>query len=169
MTPRLTRAEYERDKGEANHRSLIDLVEAGAQVGVLGYQGQVAVAWCAIAPREDYSSLARSRILKPVDALPVWSIVCLFVDREHRRTGVSTAMIRGAAEHAFRSGANIVEGYPVEPKTAAMPPVFAYTGIAAAYRKAGFSEVARRSETRPIMRLQRGSLPSGDTPTRRRR
>ena len=45
-----------------------------------------------------------------------------------------------------------VEAYPVEPKNAPMPPVFAYTGIASAYVKAGFREVARRSVTRPIMR-----------------
>jgi hypothetical protein len=33
-----------------------------------------------------------------------------------------------------------------------MPPVFAYTGIASAFRAAGFEEVARRSATRPILR-----------------
>ncbi len=62
------------------------------------------------------------------------------------------ALIDGAARYAGSQGARIVEGYPVEPKKNPMPPVFAYTGIASAYRAAGFEEVARRSETRPIMR-----------------
>ena len=52
----------------------------------------------------------------------------------------------------FWEAVDIVEAYPVEPKKSPMPPVFAWTGIASAYRTAGFQEVARRSPTRPIMR-----------------
>jgi hypothetical protein len=35
-----------------------------------------------------------------------------------------------------------------------MPEAFAYTGLASAFKKAGFIECARRSETRPIMRYK---------------
>ena len=61
-------------------------------------------------------------------------------------------MIEGAVDYARNKGARIIEGYPIDPKKKPMPPVFAYTGLAAAFRKAKFKEVARRSETRPIMR-----------------
>jgi hypothetical protein len=44
-----------------------------------------------------------------------------------------------------------VEGYPVEPKNGRSADVFVYTGLASALRKAGFTEVALRSPTRPIM------------------
>jgi GNAT superfamily N-acetyltransferase len=152
MTPRLTRSEYEASKGSGNRRKLKRLVDSGTSPGVLGYLDGEPIAWCAIEPREAFSSLQRSRILKPVDDRPVWSIVCLFVHKEHRGAGVSVAMIEGAVAHARAHGARIVEAYPVEPKKTPMPPVFAYTGIASAYRRAGFKEVARRSPTRPIMR-----------------
>lgn len=154
MTPRLSRAEYELGKGEGNRRAMYALVESGAPTGVLGYLGRSRppIAWCAVAPRADFPMLARSRILKPLDDQPVWSITCLFVEREARRRGLSSRMIDAAARHAFALGAPIVEGYPVEPRQDPMPPVFAYTGIASAYLAAGFAEVARRSETRPIMR-----------------
>jgi hypothetical protein len=46
-----------------------------------------------------------------------------------------------------------VEAYPVEPKKDKMPDAFAWTGLASAFIKAGFTECARRSETRPIMRF----------------
>ncbi|MGQ9586419.1 MAG: hypothetical protein ACUVXG_13610 [Anaerolineae bacterium] len=46
-----------------------------------------------------------------------------------------------------------MEGYLVEPRQGRVPAVFAYTGLASAFRHAGFVEVARRSETRPIMRF----------------
>lgn len=42
----------------------------------------------------------RSRILKPVDDQPVWSIVCLFVHRNHRGAGVSTALIEEVARRS---------------------------------------------------------------------
>jgi hypothetical protein len=61
-------------------------------------------------------------------------------------------MLKSAVRYARDQGASIVEGYPVEPKSDNMPAAFAWTGVAAAYRKAGFVEVARRSEGRPIMR-----------------
>ena len=49
-------------------------------------------------------------------------------------------------------GGKIVEGYPVIPKTGEMPGVFAFTGLYPAFEKAGYKEVARRSETRAVMR-----------------
>jgi GNAT superfamily N-acetyltransferase len=152
MFPRLKRSEYEKRKGEGNRRAMKKLVDSGRVVGLLGYVDAEPVAWCSIEPRERIGSLARSRILAPVDAEPVWSIVCLFLAKSHRGRGLSRRMIEAAAVHAKSQGARIVEAYPLEPREKPMPAVFAYPGIASAYRAAGFREVARRSETRPIMR-----------------
>ncbi len=152
MTPRLTRSQYEQQKGEGNRRALKQLVDSGEVPGVLGYLGDEPVGWCSIEPREAFSSLARSRILKPVDEKPVWSMVCFFVRKDQRRQGLSVALIEEAVKYARSRGARIVEAYPVEPRKKEMPAVFAYTGIASAFRSARFEEVLRRSETRPIMR-----------------
>ena len=153
MEPRLTRSEWTKNQGEKNRRAMKRLVEKGKRPpGLLAYVGREPVGWISIEPRESFSKLARSRILAPVDEKPVWSVVCFFVDKRHRGRGLSVALIRGAVEFARQHGARIVEGYPVEPRKSPMPPVFAYTGLASAYRKARFREVARRSETRPIMR-----------------
>jgi hypothetical protein len=46
-----------------------------------------------------------------------------------------------------------VEGYPEEPRSGSAPDLFVFTGLASAFRQAGFVEVLRRSETRPIMRF----------------
>jgi GNAT superfamily N-acetyltransferase len=149
---RRTRAEYARSKGDANRQAFRKIVANGAPVGVLAYTGFEPIGWCAIAPREAFPTLERSRILKRVDDRPVWSVVCFFVKRGWRRRGISTRLLEAAVEYAAERGARIVEGYPVEPRTAEMPPVFAWTGLVASFRQAGFVEVARRSETRPIMR-----------------
>jgi GNAT superfamily N-acetyltransferase len=152
MFPRLKRSEYERSKGEGNRRRMKKLVDSGRVPGILGYVDGKPVAWCSIEPRELIGSLGRSRILAPVDDEPVWSIVCLFLAKSHRGRGLSKRMIEGAVRHAKSQGASIVEAYPVEPKKTPMPAVFAYPGIGSAYLASGFKEVARRSETRPIMR-----------------
>lgn len=61
-------------------------------------------------------------------------------------------VLKAAIEYAHQNGAQIVEAYPVEPKAGKIPDVFAYMGLPSTFLKAGFIEVARRSETRPIMR-----------------
>jgi GNAT superfamily N-acetyltransferase len=131
-------------------------VRKGPAPGILAYAGGEAVGWCAVAPREAYVQLARSRVLKPIDAERVWSVSCIFVARAYRRRGVSVALLRTAGEFAASQGARIVEGYPVEPYSRKMPDAFAWTGTVSAFRAAGYEEAARGSPKRPIMRLFAG-------------
>ena len=149
---RLTQAEFDRNKGQSNKEALKLIVDSGQVPGLLAYVGAQPVGWCAIAPRETFPRLDRSRVLKPVDDAPVWSVVCFFVARPYRRRGVTVQLLHTAVDYAREQRAAIVEGYPVEPKAGSTPDVFAYTGLATSFRRAGFLEVARRSETRPIMR-----------------
>jgi len=148
----LTRKAFVEQKGEGNRRAFRALVESGAEPGVLAYADGKPVAWCAVGPRERYVRLERSRTLARIDDKPVWSIVCFFVAKAVRRSGISVALIKAAAEFAAACGAAIIEAYPMEPYAASMPAAFAWTGTVSAFRRAGFVEVARRSRTRPIMR-----------------
>jgi GNAT superfamily N-acetyltransferase len=150
---RQTRTEYEDQHGELNRRNMKALVDSGTVPGILAYSSAEPVGWCSIAPREEFGTLARSRILKPVDDQPVWSVVCFFIARSQRRMGLTVKLLQAAVEYARSNGANIVEGYPVDPKSGESPDVFAYTGLFSAFKQAGFTEVMRRSETRPIVRL----------------
>ena len=152
---RFTNSEFERRKGAGNKRAMKALVSKGEVPGILAYWGREPVGWCAVAPRSDYTRLQRSRILKPVDDEPVWSVVCFFVQKEHRARGLTVALLRAAARHVKQSGGEILEGYPVDPQ-GELPPAFAYHGLASAFAEAGFAECARRSPTRPIMRYYLG-------------
>jgi GNAT superfamily N-acetyltransferase len=153
MLWRLSRSEFERNKGEGNRRAMHNLVESGKAPGILGYHDTEPVSWCALAPRECYPALGRSGVLKPVDDLPVWSISCLFVRKDYRRKGLSIQLLRAAAEYVKSQGGTWVEGYPVEPKSETVPAPFAWTGLASAFLKAGFHECARQAPSPPIMRL----------------
>jgi GNAT superfamily N-acetyltransferase len=120
---------------------------------LLAFDGDEPVAWCAVAPRERYSRLGRSRNLKPIDDRLVWSVVCFFIAKPYRRQGVSVAILNAAAEYVREQGGTMVEGYPYEPGKQ-WPDSFAWTGTVSAFKKAGFKEVARRSPSRPIMRRE---------------
>ena len=149
---RRPRSEYERNKGPGNRRFMLKVVESGPPPGILGYLDGEPVGWCAVASRDHYPALERSRILKPIDDTPVWSISCLFVRKDQRKKGLSIRLLKAAVDNVKRQGGAVVEGYPVEPKSENLPDPFVWHGLASAYRKAGFRECARRSETRPIMR-----------------
>ena len=149
---RLPRSAWSKNRGAGNRRALRRLVEGRNPPGLLAYVGGEPAGWCALAPRQDYPGLGRSRLWKPLDDRPTWSVTCFFVARAHRRQGLTVRLLREAARYARTRGARILEGYPVEPKKGSAPDAWVYTGLAAAFRNAGFKEVARPSATRPLMR-----------------
>ncbi len=154
MWSRETSREFEECKGDENRRRLRQLVADERVPGLLAYRDGTPVGWVSVAPREDYGRLQRSRVTKPVDHVPVWSITCFVIDRHHRGEGVGTALLKAAVDHARVHGAVAVEGYPVEPRADHMPDIYAWMGIASMFSAAGFTEIARRSETRPLMRME---------------
>jgi GNAT superfamily N-acetyltransferase len=149
---RLTRIQFFRQKGEGNKKAFKATVDSGKMPGILAYAEGQPAGWCAVGPREAYPALERSRVLKRVDDKPVWSVVCFFVAKPFRRKGLTARLLGAALDYVKSQGGEIVEGYPVEPREGWTPDPFAYTGLASAFRKVGFVEILRRSETRPIMR-----------------
>jgi len=145
--------EYTAGKGSGNRAAFRRIVKRGDEPGVIAYADGEPIGWCAVAPRDTYPRLGRSRVLAPLDDVAVWSISCLFVARPWRRRGVSEALIEAAVAHARARGAKVVEGYPIDP-AGPQADAFVWTGIASAYERAGFREAARRSPTRPIVRRE---------------
>jgi GNAT superfamily N-acetyltransferase len=149
---RIKRKDFEQQQGEGNHDAMCSIVESGKVPGILAYSDGAPVAWCSVAPREDFPVLDRSPILKRVDDQPVWSIVCFFIAKDYRHQHLSSRMLKAAVDYAAQHGARIVEGYPITPKKDQAPDIYIFTGLESTFVKAGFVEVARRSEFRPIMR-----------------
>jgi GNAT superfamily N-acetyltransferase len=154
---RLDRADFKKQQGEGNKATLRELTLTGRVPGLLAYVDGRPVGWCSIGAREGYLALERSRILKRVDDRPVWSIVCFFVARPYRRSGLMGELLRGAVAYARKQGAQFVEAYPIDTEAPPLAgkkltPVGGYMGIASAFRALGFVEVGRASETQLIVR-----------------
>ena len=148
MRWRLTSADYKRSTKDRRITALDTLVQQETPVGVLVYRDGEPVGWVSVAPRETYAALERFKALPRIDALPVWSVVCFFIDRNERGQGLTLGLLRAAVAYATSQGAEIVEGYPVEPGAR----LYTYMGSVTTFREAGFEEVARPTEGRPIMR-----------------
>jgi len=154
---RLDRADFKRMKGEGTKAVLKGMTTKNDVAGLLAYIDGQPIGWCSIGPRNDYAALENSRILKRIDDMPVWSIVCFFVAKPFRSTGIMSALLRGAVKYAEQQGAKIIEGYPIDMQTDKLAgqklnSYSGYMGIASIFRAAGFVKVADASETQLIMR-----------------
>jgi GNAT superfamily N-acetyltransferase len=142
-----------------NRAELEAFAERALVPGLVAYLDDRAVGWVSLAPREDYERLATSKVLAPLDDVPVWSVVCFVVSRQARRQGVAMALLDAAIEYARSHGATTLEAYPVEvPKGERIPSANAYHGTLSMFERAGFTVVERRqwnatSPVRPIVRL----------------
>jgi len=112
------------------------------------------VGWCSVAPREEFSSLERSPVLKRLDDQPVWSIVCFYVAKGFRGQGVAEALIGGALDYVKGRAGAIVEAYPTPSKKTPLAPVSSFMGLPAMFARAGFVECARPSRSKVIMRCK---------------
>lgn len=113
---RIRRSEFEKNKGEKNKKAMRSIILGGEVPGILAYWDGQPVGWCSVAPRDQYSVLERSRILKPLDSRPVWSVVCFFIDKRFRKQGLTVNLLKAATIYVKQNGGNLIEGYPVEPQ-----------------------------------------------------
>jgi GNAT superfamily N-acetyltransferase len=135
-----------RDKNKAAFR---EIVKRGPPPGLVAFDGDIAVGWCQLTPRDALPWLDRARRLKRVDQLPVWSLSCFYVRIGYRRQGVTSALVSAALRVAKLAGAAAVEAYPLD---ADKTPSASWTGYATTFERAGFKVVARHVPARPIMR-----------------
>jgi ribosomal protein S18 acetylase RimI-like enzyme len=138
-------------EGRKNRAAMKRVVDRGVVPGLIGYADGSPVAWLSLGPREAYEKLRRSPVMKPVDDRPVWSIVCFYVDRRARGQRAAERMLQEGIAYARSKGVRMLEAYPVD-KPEPSHDDFMFHGAKRMFDRAGFVEVARRKETRPVMR-----------------
>jgi len=154
MWPRLRKQDFQEGKvNDGNKSAIKELVWTGKPTGILGFYEDQPIAWCAFAPREDFLKLEKSRVHKRIDDQPVWSIPCLFIDKNFRRQGVSVELLRGVIRYAQTKKIEIIEAYPTIPTKEKLPDSFAWIGLYRSFEQAGFQIVDRTSANRPMVRF----------------
>ena len=85
-----------------------------------------------------------------LDKPPDYRITCIFVDKKHRRKGVTAAALRGAVDLIAQVGGGIVEGYPHD--TGGQRVSVLYNGTRSLYERAGFSYLRPKGKRNCVMR-----------------
>lgn len=159
MYPRLTTREFDAEHGEATRQRLQRLVDDGEEPGLLATVDGTPVGWVSVAPRPQFGRIRRSPLFRPdrrgedPDDASVWSVVCFYVARTHRRQGLAGPLLAAAVDHALARGARAVEGYPIVVR----PDVTAemlYWGTVDTFTRAGFEVTAAPSPGRRLVRYE---------------
>ena len=141
-------------KGSPNREAFRSLVQSGRASGVLAFDGDRPVGWCAVGPRGDFPRLERSKALARPWSDTTWSINCLYVPARERGRGVATTLVDAAVALALERGASEIEAYPqaVQPGQR-QAGAFVWTGVPALYERAGFSAPLPRDKGRVLYPL----------------
>ena len=158
LSHRIQPAEIEELGDGSREQAMRRLTEREHPPGVVTYRDGVPVGWCNIGPRAEIPRLVKSRLIRPLDDVPVWSIICVLVRSGHRKQGVTNRLIEGAVEFAASYGAPAVETYPVDPP-GRMDLTMAFVGTRSMFEKVGFEVVGQTDAVaskmpRLIMRRQ---------------
>jgi GNAT superfamily N-acetyltransferase len=125
--------------------------------GLVAYLDGAPVGWCAVEPRSHYEGLVRNNRVpwegRDEDRADdrVWALTCVFIRTGFRKRGISRELVRAAVDHARRSGARALEGYPMTTKDALLEEL--HCGTEATFVAAGFTEVSRPTIRRAVMRV----------------
>jgi GNAT superfamily N-acetyltransferase len=123
--------------GGSREQAMRRLCEREHPPGVVTYLDGEPVGWCSIGPRSQIPRLDRSRLMRPIDDVAVWSIICVIVRTGHRGQGVTAPLLDGALAYAAANGAPAVEAYPVDPP-ARMDITMGFVGTKSMFDRAGF-------------------------------
>ena len=161
----LSYGEVQRGWGDGNRDRFLALA-ASSEVpyGVLAYEGDLPVGWCAVGPRSRYARALRSPILKPTrdpaEDDSVWFVPCFFTRVGHRRKGVSERLLAAAIAEARTHGAAAIEGFPLA-GNGPFSRTDLYLGTEPLFAAHGFRPVSRPSVRRVVMRLELSRSPTG--------
>ncbi|WP_151523693.1 GNAT family N-acetyltransferase [Serinicoccus kebangsaanensis] len=117
-------------------------VEQGKAHAALVMDGDEAIAWAEYGPPEELPNIHhRKQYDAEKSADPDYRITCVFVDRRHRRQGVTELAITGALDMIAQAGGGVVESYPhdLTHQTKKMSSSFLYNGTRRLYERLGFT------------------------------
>ncbi|WP_105567465.1 GNAT family N-acetyltransferase [Microbacterium halophytorum] len=150
-------AEYRAASVDARREALRRETEAPLPPGILAYRDGEPAGWVRVGPRTAHLRFERTRVAaaspEPKDDPSVWVVSCFSIRSEHRRRGVSAALLDAAVAFAREHGARVIEGYPLD-NTQQKPSSNAlFVGALTTFLDAGFTELARPTETRRLVSL----------------
>ncbi|AOO83536.1 GNAT family N-acetyltransferase [Bosea vaviloviae] len=144
--------------GEGARLLFEERVRKGPPPGVVAFEGDMPVGWLQVGPRAHIPEWNNPRRAStPLPDAPAedernWAASCFFVRKGFRGKGVTADLLDGAISFARDSGARLLEAAPMDHEFKRSSEGL-YVGAERVFLRAGFSEIARQKEGRPLMRL----------------
>jgi GNAT superfamily N-acetyltransferase len=112
-----------------------------------------AIGWCEYGTPEELPRIYhRKEYEAGVVTPPDYRITCFFVDRDHRRHGVSAVALAGALDLVAQAGGGTVEAYPQDTDGARISASFLYNGTRSLFEQAGFVYDRPKGKVHCVMR-----------------
>lgn len=145
----------ERGQGYDGNRALKKrLVEEGAAHAALVMDGDRAVAWCEYGTPEELPTMNHRKDYEAAgDPLPDFRLMCIFIDKEYRRQGLTHLAVQGALDLIAKAGGGVVEGYPQDLSDGRrVGNSFLYSSTRALFEEHGFDFVRSKGKGHTVMR-----------------
>ncbi|MFS0894118.1 GNAT family N-acetyltransferase [Microbacterium sp. 179-I 3D3 NHS] len=157
--PVLTNKEWEETTTPQRTDMLRAEIAEGPPPGIIAYVDGEAAGWIRIGPRTKQARLPRTRLIaaattEPFDDESVWAVTCFVVRREHRGKGLNAELLRAAVDYATRSGARVIEGYPIDTRGERKKANNLFHGTLRTFLAAGFEQQADPQPGRTLVRLR---------------
>lgn len=121
-------------------------------LGLLAFQDDEPVGWCAVGPRERYVRAMKTPTYSAAPAEPnIWFVPCFYVRPGMRRGGVSKALLDAAVELARANGATAIDGFPFA-GTKRRSGGDTQVGFEELFASCGFEVIRTPSPSRVVMR-----------------
>jgi GNAT superfamily N-acetyltransferase len=142
----------EKERTYEGNRSLKRrLVDEGRAHAALVYDEDDVVAWCQYGSPDELPNIYhRKQYDEETDLQPDYRITCIFVDKRHRRQGLSSVALHGALALIAARGGGVVEGYPHD--TGGTRKSVLYDGTRTLFERAGFEFVRSKGAGNCVMR-----------------
>lgn len=141
---------------DGNKSGFLSRMEADPHpMGLIAYDGDEPVGWCAAGPRDRYTRVLKVPTLRNRDKAEdstAWLVPCFFVAKTARGKGVSRVLLEGAVDLARQRGAPAIEGFPLAGSARRSGGSDMMVGVEPLFASCGFEVSDRPSDNRVVMR-----------------
>lgn len=141
--------------GSAGNRARFEQLARQSEVplGLIAYQNDEPVGWCAIGPKERFARALHTPTLKghvSCASARTWFVPCFYVRKDVRGTGITRALLARAVELASEHGATVVQGFPFA-GSKRRSGGDTQVGVESVFASCGFEPSHRPSDNRVVM------------------
>jgi GNAT superfamily N-acetyltransferase len=146
------------EAGAAGNRAQFEALVASSEtpMGLIAYQNESPVGWCAVGPRSRYARAIKTPTYKgrdPENDGDIWLTPCIFVHKEVRNSGVARSLLAKAVQLARDHGARAIDAFP-NSGTKRRSGAGSQVGFEPLFAEADFKVLRTPSPSRVVMRRE---------------